>query len=113
MMSSLMLMLIPILLGALELCVPHLERIQFEGPNTRFPLLARSIRQQCVANSTPDAELAAIALAFRVMAIPALDLWDELLPVPVKVFVHEDNAACISVICSGKNPTMWYIGRTQ
>ena len=88
-------------------------QIQIEGPNTRFPLFARSIRQQAAANSTPDAELAAINMAFRVMIVPALDLWEVLLPCSVICFAHEENSACISVICSGKNPTMRYIGRSQ
>ena len=37
-------------------------QIQLEGPNTRFPLVARSIRQQAVANSTPDAKLSSLWL---------------------------------------------------
>ena len=75
--------------------------------------MARSIRQSAVANLTPDAELAALAMAFRAMTIPAIDLWEVLLPVPVTCYVHEDNSACISVVTTGKNPTMRYIGRTQ
>ena len=58
-------------------------QIQIEGSHTRFPIMARSIRQSAVANSTPDAELAALAMAFRAMTIPAIDLWEVLLPVPV------------------------------
>jgi hypothetical protein len=88
-------------------------QIQIEGSHTRFPIIARSIRQAAVANSTPDAELAALAMAFRSMAIPMLDLWEVLLPVHVECYVHEDTSACISVVCTGKNPTMTYIGRTQ
>ena len=39
-------------------------QMQIEGANTRFPLFARSVRQQAVAHSIPDAELAAINMAF-------------------------------------------------
>ena len=88
-------------------------QIQIEGPNTRFPSFAKSIRQQAAANSTPDAELAAINMAFRVTIVPALDLWKVLSPCSVICFVHEDNSACISVICSGKTPTMRSISRSQ
>jgi hypothetical protein len=88
-------------------------QIQIEGSYTRFPIMARSIRQSAVANSTPDAELAALATAFRAMTIPAIDLWEVVLPVPVTCSDHEDNSACISVVTTGKNPTMRYIGRTQ
>ena len=42
-----------------------------------------------------------------------IDLWDVLLPVEVECYIHEDNSACISVVTTGKNPTMRYIGRTQ
>ena len=88
-------------------------QIQIEGPHTRFPVCAQSKRQTAVANSTPDAELSAIAMLFRNMCVPAIDLWATLQPCPVTVFIHEDNAACISVLSTGKNPTMRYIGRTQ
>lgn len=89
-------------------------QIQVEGPNTRFPLLARSIRQQAFAYSTPDAELAAINIDFRAMLAPALDMWETLLACSVVCFVHADNSACISVIIySGKNPTVMYLNRTQ
>ena len=84
-----------------------------EGPFSCFPITARSIRQQCVAHSTPDAELASINLAYRTMSIPALDLRGALLPGRVRGIIHEDNSACIAVIESGRNPTMRYIGRTQ
>ena len=88
-------------------------QIQIEGPNTRFPLYARSVRQQAVAHSTLDAELATINMLFRMMMVPAMDMWSCLSPLPIICFVHEENSACISVICSGKNPTMRHIGRTQ
>jgi hypothetical protein len=88
-------------------------QIQLEGTYTRFPLTARSIRQTCVATSIPDAELAAQHLAYKVMSLPALDLWEVLLGGPVVGIIHEDNTACIAVVMSGKNPTRKYIGRSQ
>ena len=66
-----------------------------------------------MATSTPDAELAALHLAYKVMSLPALDLWEVLLCGPVVGIIHEDNTACIAVVVSGKNPTMKYIGRSQ
>ena len=76
-------------------------------------MYARSVRQQAVAHSAPDAELAAINILFRIMMVPAMDMWSCLSTVPIACFVHEDNSSCISVIRSGKNPTMRYNGRTQ
>ena len=39
-------------------------QIHIEGSNTHFPSLARSIRQQATAYSTPNAELAASNIGF-------------------------------------------------
>ena len=40
-------------------------------------------------------------------------MWDALLPSSVTCYVHEDNSGYISGICSGKNPIMKYLSRTQ
>jgi len=88
-------------------------QLQMEGRFTRFPLMARSIRQPCVSYSTPEAEICALNLAYRTMSLPALDIMDYLLPPNYKCIFHEDNTACIQVIVSGKNPTMRYLSRTH
>ena len=45
--------------------------------------------------------------------IPALDLWDCLLPSRHQPVFHEDNQAMIRVIESGRNPTMRHLGRVH
>lgn len=88
-------------------------QLNLEGPNTCFPIAALSRRQTCVSFSTPEAEIVALCLAFRTFTLPAISLWDVLLPGGYKSVFHEDNSACISVIKSGKKPTMRYLDRTH
>ena len=88
-------------------------QINLEGTHSCFPLQARSVAQPCVSFSTPEAELVALTLGFRTMALTSLDLWDCLLYSGYKTIVHEDNTATIQVVRTGRNPTMRYIGRTH
>ena len=87
--------------------------LNLEGAFSCFPISARSVRQGCCSFSTPEAEIVSLNLAFRTLTLPALDLWETLLPGRFLSIVHEDNQACIQVITTGKNPTMRYLGRTH
>ena len=88
-----------------------------EGPNTWFPLAAKSQKQSCVSHSTPEAEIVSINSAIRLLGLPALDLWDRVLQRSegdaVRLAFSEDNEAAIQVIRTGKNPTMRHISRTH
>jgi len=83
------------------------------GPNTFFPLNAISKKQTCVSHSTPEAELVAAAAALRMEGLPALNLWEGIFQRPVKLTLHEDNQAAITVMVTGKNPNMQHMGRTH
>ena len=82
--------------------------------STFFPLSFVSKRQSCVSHSTPEAEIVAADHVMRLMGIPALDVWETILPSEVEGFTfHEDNTTMISVCNTGRNPTMRHIGRTH
>ena len=49
------------------------------GPNTFFPLAAKSQRQTAGAHSTPEAEIVSASHAVRAVGKPALDLWETVL----------------------------------
>ena len=54
--------------------------LQLRGPSTWFPLAGVSKRQACVSHSTLEAELVATTFALRHCGLPALVLWDSLMP---------------------------------
>lgn len=83
------------------------------GPNTRFPLLGASKKQTSVSTSTSEAELTAIFLVVRNVALPAMDLWDALLDRKVIAILHEDNTAVIQIMRTGRNATMRHFERTH
>jgi len=85
-----------------------------EASHTHFPLHAVSKRQDCVSTSTPEAELVAGCHALKSVLMPALDVWQILLPAdsPSPVF-HEDNQAMIQVVKTGRNATMRHLNRTH
>jgi hypothetical protein len=83
------------------------------GPNTCFPIAGQSKRQSCVSHSTPEAEIASADYALRLCGLPALELWHCLLPHKLGIYFHEDNQAMITVVNSGRNPTMRYLKRTH
>eukprot|EP00969_Alexandrium_andersonii_P218718 9660042-Alexandrium_andersonii.AAC.1 len=47
------------------------------------------------------------------MALPARDLWEAILKRTVVPTLEEDNAAYVTVVTSGNNPTMRRLERTQ
>ena len=55
-------------------------RLSISGPNTNFPLCGISKRQSCVSSSTLEAEIVCGHFALKSVLLPALDLWEVLLP---------------------------------
>ena len=58
--------------SGLHLCI--------RGSKTCFPIAGQSKRQGCVSHSTPEAEIVAANFGLRMAGLPALDLWNVLLP---------------------------------
>ena len=87
--------------------------LNLQGPHTRFPLAGLSKQQGCVSHSTPEAEIVSADTAVRTIGLPALDLWDILSSTKGNLCLYEDNQAMISVVRSGRNPTMRYLERTH
>ena len=83
---------------------------QLEGPHSCFPLSAMSKRQAHCNDSTPAAELTSIHKCVKEFAVPAIDLWEILLP-KFRGVMHEDNTTCITAIQTGKNQTMRFLSR--
>ena len=88
-------------------------RMNLQGPNTRFPLSGSSKRQGCVSHSTPEAEIVAADVAMRAMGMPALRLMERILGKEPKFVFFDDNKAMISVVRSGKKPTMRHLERSH
>ena len=89
------------------------SHLQVQGKFTRFPLAGGSKRQGCVSHSTPEAEIVAADTALRTLGIPALSLWKVLAKVFPQLLFHDDNQGMISVVSSGRNPTMHHLERTH
>ncbi len=54
--------------------------LSLRGEHTCFPLSGVSKRQGCVSHSTPEAEIVAGVFAIRTCGLPALTLWEHLIP---------------------------------
>jgi hypothetical protein len=87
--------------------------LNLEGPNSRFPLNYQSQRHPNVTNSTPEAEIYAGWKGLRTVLMPALDVWDKILPSGYQAKFHEDNQAMIRICRSGRNLTMRHLGRAH
>ena len=84
------------------------------GKDTRFPIAAVCRRQQCTSHSTPEAEIVAADTALRTIGIPALELWSIVLNDEKLILqFQEDNSTMITVMKTGKNPTMRHLNRTH
>ena len=83
------------------------------GEDSFMGLAGISKRQTCVSHSTPESEIVAADAALRLVGLPALQLWDRLLPQPAHILFHEDNQAMIRICETGRNPTMRHLGRTH
>ena len=87
--------------------------LAIEGPWTSLPQTGASARQTALSNSTPEAEFAACHLAHKKAFLPALDLYDRLLPKGYHKIVHEDNQAMIQIAHTGINKTMRWLSRNH
>ena len=87
------------------------------GPNTSFGFEGQARRQAAVANSTPEAEIAAAAYALRTYGEPVLDLvqkvWATGRSFSMVLRLYEDNQAALRIFETGRNPTMKYMTRTH
>jgi hypothetical protein len=54
--------------------------LAMQGPNTDFPLTGISVRQGSTSSSTPEAEIVSAHHAVKKVRIPAMDLWEVVLP---------------------------------
>ena len=70
-------------------------------------------RQGCVPHSTPEAEMVALCFSMRTVGLPYLTLWRTIMEHHRPLVVHEDSQAMIRVVQTGKDPPMWYLGRTH
>lgn len=84
-----------------------------EGPWSSMPQIGASARQTALSNSAPEAEFAACHLAHKKAFIPALDLYDKLLPNGYHKVVHEDSQAMIQIAHTGINKTMRWLSRNH
>ena len=66
-----------------------------------------------MSHSTPEAEIVSADTAVRMVGLPAMGLWETLSSTKAKLCLYEDNQAMISVVRSGRNPTMRYLERTH
>lgn len=89
------------------------SRMHVQGKHTRFPLAGGSKRQGCVSHSTPEAEIVAADLTLRTMGLPAISLWHTLTKKLPRILFHDDSQGMISVVRSGRNPTMRHLERTH
>ena len=80
------------------------------GPHTHFPIMGRSTRQSATASSTPEAEMVSGHNAVTKVLLPAMDLWESVLPKGFRGKL-EDNTAYIHCAQNNRNPTMKQIGR--
>ena len=66
-----------------------------------------------MSDSTPETEIVAADVAMRAMGMPALRLMERILGKGPKFVFFDDNKAMISVVRSGKNPTMRHLERSH
>ena len=83
------------------------------GPNSCFVLNGATKLHGSQSTSTPEAEIVAAFNALKSSGLPALDLWEKLLPGVIVLHFHEDNQAMIRVMFTGRNPTMKHLGRVH
>ena len=99
--------------------VVHLRESQLpewsiiSGVQSCYPLMAASKKQNCVSNSTAEAELIATCTAVRNVGLPALNVWDRVFNRKAKLTLFEDNTAMIKMLNNGLSPSMRYLGRTH
>ena len=75
--------------------------------------MAASRKQNCVSNSTAEADLIATCMAVKNVGLPALNIWDTVLQRRARLKLYEDNTAMIKILKNGLSPSMRYLGRTH
>ena len=87
--------------------------IAVSGPNTFAPIGASAQKATgATAESTPAAELVALAKGMRTEGIPVSVLFSKLLKRKVELTAHEDNETAITAIKKGYSPLMRHLSRT-
>eukprot|EP00969_Alexandrium_andersonii_P189013 8351302-Alexandrium_andersonii.AAC.1 len=69
--------------------------------------------QTSASHSIPEAEIVALDAVARAVALLARDLWEAIPKRAIIPTLEGDNAACVTVVTSGNNPTMRHLERTQ
>eukprot|EP00972_Heterocapsa_arctica_P034454 5073095-Heterocapsa_arctica.AAC.1 len=72
-----------------------------------------SKKQMRVSHSTPELEILVADLALRTQGLPALQVWDTVMPTPIQLTLQEDNKATIHILKTGRNPTLRHLFRTH
>jgi hypothetical protein len=83
------------------------------GPDWSFPLEWCSKRQTCVAHSTPEAELVALAKGLRESALPLSSLLEQVLKTDIVIEALEDNMSTIQIINKGRSPALRHLAKTH
>jgi hypothetical protein len=75
------------------------------GPNSFMPLSAISKKQTSISKSAPEAEIVALDRGLQKEGLPALWIFEKIFGRTPKLYVMEDNAACMRITITGRNPT--------
>jgi hypothetical protein len=87
--------------------------IAVSGPNSWAPIGASAQKATgATAESTPSAELVALAKGMRTEGIPLSVLFAKLLRRKVSLTAHEDNETAITAVKKGYSPLMRHLSRT-
>jgi hypothetical protein len=83
------------------------------GDHSFYPLGFISKKQGAQSHSTVEAEIVAVDAGLRMSGIPALDLWETILPHSPTLTIAEDNQATAQLLKTGKFPTLRHVKRVQ
>ena len=81
--------------------------------HTSFPILPSSKRQECVSNSTTEAEVVAADAAFRTARLPAIRIWKRCTGTERMLYFHQYDKAVLDVVRTGSNPRLRCLSRTH
>ena len=87
------------------------------GPNTFYPIAARSKRQSIIASSTTEAELGAAHISLQKQGVPIQVLWNTIVKShggdSCKMYIMLDNSPILEIIRTGRNLTMRHLSKTK
>jgi hypothetical protein len=87
------------------------------GPRSNFPLAGQSKRQNCISQSTTEAEIVAASLGTKNYGISLAafmkQICEYLNSTASPLIHHVDNQCVIEVVRTGRNPTMRHLGRVH